>query len=80
MQWMIVQIDKNTLKQLAKELNNFMPGNVWLKIEQILEKFEQILYKDFLVLIDAIRFIFTQCRHRMAISCSRFFFIKGTDP
>lgn len=33
MQWMIVQIDKNTLKQLAKELNNFMPGNVWLKIE-----------------------------------------------
>lgn len=43
MQWMIVQIDKNTLKQLAKELNNFMPGNVWLKIEWILEKFEQIL-------------------------------------
>ena len=33
MQWMIVQIDKNTLKQLAKELNNFMAGNVWLKIE-----------------------------------------------
>lgn len=27
------EVYKNTLKQLANELNNFMPGNVWLKIE-----------------------------------------------